>query len=128
MLLVVFPLAPIPLVSTGCSTILPGQDKVLVNAERTSATAYDVFVAFAEWEQANRDLLWQQSPEIKHLADRLRTNGQTWLKTTRTVTEAYRLNRTEENRAVLQTWLAVLTTAIAEANTYILQNAITETL
>jgi hypothetical protein len=105
---------------SGCAT-LPGSDPVVVNSEKTTQVAFDVFDAFVTLEYNNRAQLAAVSPEIHKYAEVIRRNGLTWLGTARSLTKAYKTSRTPENKASLLTAVSVLQTAIAEAQKYIAQ-------
>ena len=109
---------PLSLALVGCSSIQPGNDPVVVNAERTTQLAVDVFDTFLQWEYDNRQTL-SATPEIRKAADFIRTYGQDWLLTARSMTKAYKQNRTPENKANLDTAVSVLRTGIAEAQKYL---------
>jgi len=104
------------LLAQGCVT--PGSDPVVVNAERTTQLALDVFDTFLLWEYTNRATLQVLDPKIKDAADFIRARGQTWLETARAMTKAYKENRTFENKANLNTALAVLRAGMGEAERY----------
>lgn len=106
------------LMASGC--VSPGNDPVVVNAERTTQLAADVFDTFLLWERENREAL-RSIPEIKKSADFIRARGVTWLETARSMTKAYKHSRTPENRANLDTALAVLRQAVTEVRTYMAQ-------
>ena len=93
-------------------------------ATHASATGFDTFLQF---EMDNRDQLLAIDPGIHALAQKLRhkecptcpasdprsvQNGIRWLQTARTYTEAYRLNRTEDNKLQMQTALALISTTL----------------
>jgi hypothetical protein len=115
---VIVALLAVALVS--CAT-MPGSDPVVVNSEKTTQVAFDVFDAFVTLEHNNRAQLAAVSPEIHKYAEVIRRNGLTWLGTARSLTKAYKTNRTPENKASLLTAVSVLTTAIAESQKYIAQ-------
>lgn len=102
----------------GCASIEKGQDAVVVNAERTTALALEVFDAFLQWEFENRAAL-AVVPEIRKTADTIRRGGITWLQSARAMTKAYKANRTPENKANLETALEVLRAAVREAQSYL---------
>jgi hypothetical protein len=108
----------IALLGTGCSSIAPGNDPLVVNAERTTTLAVDTFDLFVKWEYDNRTVL-SKVPQIRKAADRIRTQAPTWLSTARNLTKAYKANRTLENKANLETAITVLRTALAEARVYL---------
>ena len=111
-------LVPLSLVLVGCSAIQPGNDPVVVNAERTTQLAVDVFDTFLKWEYDNRQAL-SVTPEVRKTADFIRGKGQDWLVTARSMTKAYKQNRTPENQANLDTAMAVLRMAVTEARHYL---------
>jgi hypothetical protein len=111
-------MVPLSLVLVGCSAIQPGNDPVVVNAERTTQLAVDVFDTFLKWEYDNRQAL-SVTPEIRKSADFIRGKGQDWLTTARSMTKAYKANRTPENKANLDTAMAVLRMAVTEARNYL---------
>jgi hypothetical protein len=108
-------------VLAACSTLSPGADPVVVNAERTTALAVDTFDTFLHLEYNNRAQLAAISPEIHKYAETIRRNGQTWLQTARTLTQAYKTNGTAQNKASLETAIAVLAAAISDSQKYIAQ-------
>jgi hypothetical protein len=113
------PLPFILLLATGCASTEPGQDPLVVHAERTTAIALDVMDAFLRIEHEHRALLDQAVPEIHRFAERLRRDGPQYLATARAATRAYKHSRSPENQFTLQTALAVLQTALTEAQRYI---------
>lgn len=106
----------VPALNTGCVT--PGNDPVVVQAERTTQLALDVFDTFLLWEHNNRQALLDLDPKIKVAADFIRERGQTWLETSRAMTKAYKENRSDANKANLDTALAVLRAGVGEAQKY----------
>jgi hypothetical protein len=111
-------MVPLSLLLVGCGSIQPGNDPVVVNAERTTQLAVDVFDTFLQWEYSNRQAL-SATPEVRQSADFIRAKGQDWLVTARSMTQAYKQNRTPENKANLETAMAVLRSAIGEARHYL---------
>lgn len=111
------PLIVAVLMLSGCASIAPGNDAVVVNAERTTVLALDTFDLFLRWEFENRDAL-SAMPEIKQAADYVRTHAPAWLGTARDLTKAYKESRTPENKANLQTITALLRRAVANAQQY----------
>ncbi|MBA3652376.1 MAG: hypothetical protein H0W66_13075, partial [Chthoniobacterales bacterium] len=56
-------------------------------------------------------------------AEVVRRNGTNWLQSARVLTQSYKLNRTPENKASLQTAIAALQTAMTESNKYLAQSS-----
>ena len=100
----------------GCAAIKPGNDPVVVRAEQTVKVAFEVCDSFLQWEHANRATV---PPEIQTYATALRDSGPIAFKTARTLTKAYKQNRSDENRANLDTALAVLLALQSESAAYI---------
>jgi len=123
--LLAFPIATtsVAVFSTGCAAVAPGADPLVVNAERGTAIALDTFDTFLLLEYQNRTALESLSPGIHEFAEQIRTDAPQWIATARALTRAYKLNRTPENKAALATAVAVLETALKEAQAYIAEAA-----
>lgn len=103
---------------TGCASILPGNDAVLVNAERTTALAYDTFDSFLSLERGQESYIKAVLPEVHNFANSLRVNAPKYLASARATTEAYRLNRDAANKASLNTAIAILQVALDQVKVY----------
>jgi hypothetical protein len=114
------PLAILLIALMGCAT-LTGNDPVVVNAEKITQTAFDTMEAFKQYEFNNRATLESINPAIEHYANVLRRNEKTWLQSARTMTDAYKNNRNAQNKANLDTALAVLSQAVAQITQYMAQ-------
>lgn len=110
-----------------CATILPGNDPVLVNAERTTSVAYTTFDSFFALERQQEVYVKANLPEVHKFANSLRANAPRYLAIARATTEAYRLNRDENNKATLNTAIAILQTAISQVQVYTSQITSKET-
>jgi hypothetical protein len=110
-----------PLFLTSCASILPGNDAVLVNAERTTALAFDAFDSFFALERGQEAYIKANLPEVHKFANSLRVNAPKYLATARVTTEAYRTNRSATNKANLQTATAILQTALSQVQVYTAQ-------
>lgn len=108
----------IALLFASCAVIQPGNDPVLVNAERTTAAAYTTFDSFLALERSQDALVKVTAPEVHKFANNLRANGKNWLQTARAETEAYRSHRTAANKADLNTIIAILQTALSQITVY----------
>ena len=106
----------------GCASVQPGNDPVVVNAERSTAVALATMDAFLQIEYNNRAMLKQVNPGIHIYAEYLRRNGQHYLQTARALTLAYKQNRSATNKANLQTAIALLNEIANQANTYVAQS------
>lgn len=106
----------------GCATDIVGK------AEQTTKIAAVNFRDFVHFERANEAQLMQLNPAIHQFANKLRhkecptcdQNDVRWLQTARNFTEAYRLNRTADNKVNMQTAIAVIQTALDEITNYFL--------
>lgn len=110
------------LFQSGCGTTEVAKGQQTVHA---SAVSFDKFVTF---EKENRAQLWKINPAIKHTADKLRhkncdaceANGIKWLESSWNFVEVYRTNRSPENKANMQTAIAVIQDLIDEISNYFL--------
>lgn len=107
----------------------PGADPIVVNAERDTNLAYDAFEAvkkadidvYPAWKQIDA----KSAGAFRTYVNYIRANERTWLTTARTMTKAYKYNRTAENKANLDTAMKVVLAATKEANAYLVKaNAI----
>lgn len=103
-----------------CATVKEG-DVVVVNAERTTAVALSVVDTILNIEYSNRQFFISIDPKIKQFCDQLRKNAPSALDTARTLTKAYKTNRTAENKANMTTAIAVLETMLSEASKWLVQ-------
>lgn len=126
------------LFSVACASVQPGNDPVVVDAERTTTVGTDAFDTFLKSEYETRATLRAVSPEVYQevhsYAEYLRAKvddgsgirmarAKGWLKSARALTVAYKMNRTAENKASLQTILATINAAVAETQKYLAQAA-----
>lgn len=111
------------LLMAGCAGLLPGNDPVVVNAERTTQLALDTFNVIEKLEFDTYAALKQTDAataiKVRTFVNILRAKSPQWLASARTLTKAYKENRTAENKANLDTAIAVLTSATSTANNYI---------
>lgn len=111
------------LLMAGCAGILPGNDPVVVNAERSTQLAVDTFNLIEKLEFDAYPALKladaASAAKIRTFVNGLRAHQAEWLASARTLTKAYKENRTTENAANLDTAIAVLTAATSTANQYI---------
>lgn len=104
------PIASVALVGCtgGCAALAPGADPIVVRAEQTAAFAFEAMDLFLKMEENNREALRQAAPEVEKVANRVRVDGKSALVSLRDATKAYKTNRTPENKANLDTWMAVV--------------------
>lgn len=99
--------APSILLNTGCSTpsgAVQG-DPVVVNAEKVIAISFDAIDAFLRWERANPAVV---TPPVHAAAQDLRRKAPDAFRNARAVLRAYKANRSPEQKALLDTWLATI--------------------
>jgi len=101
-----------------CAVTPGGGDPVVINAEKTTALAVDTFDSFLQYEYNNRAALESVSPAIHEYANYVRANGQKWLQTARSMTQAYKHNRDENNKANLTTAISTLQEAVNQISKY----------
>lgn len=109
------------LLLSACAQLQSGADPVVVRAEQITASAYDTMETFKKYEFDNRATLEALNPKIETYANVIRRNGKRWLQTARSETMAYKNNRTSENKANMNTAIAVLQEAIHQIGLYMAQ-------
>jgi hypothetical protein len=118
-------LLPIPLlfllVACGSMSVAPGNDPVVVDAEKTTSVAVESLNTFFKLEASNHALVKQKLPKVADWTNYARANAPKWIATARDTTKAYKANRTSANKASLQTAVAVLAEAINQVHTYTAQ-------
>ena len=107
-----------PVMFTGCATketVTPYSEVFVVNAEQAQQMAFEAVDSFLLFERTNRDTLWKMDPGIKGAADVLRVEFPAANASLLAALDSYKLNRSGENRANINTWLAVVSQLKAEA-------------
>ena len=101
-----------------CATIAPGNDPVLVNAQRTARTAHTSFDFLFKIERDNDALVRQNIPAVHTAVNELRRKAPKAEADLWGAIEAYRTNRTADNKANLNTYLAVIQNLLDVAASY----------
>ncbi len=98
--------SPFVMLSTGCAPAgaVTG-DPVVINSERAIGIAWDTVDGFLRWEHANRGAV---PPQVHSVAQKLRSDAPDAFRNARAVLRAYKTNRSPEQKALLDTWLATL--------------------
>lgn len=96
----------------GCSSIAPGNDPFVVEAEKDLRTAFHVVDSFLAWEHANRATVGSDATKT---ADHLRRQFPGYLASAKTVLESYKANKDPGTRGSLETWLTTINTAMLQA-------------
>lgn len=107
----------------GCATLNPGVDPIEVRAEQTLSVAFatmDTFLKLAHQQEAR---LKTVAPQVLKFADWLREpqpdglpRGASLVASANRVRQAYKSNRSADNKASLVTALAIVESAVSETN------------
>jgi hypothetical protein len=101
----VLALGALSLTLVGCGSVAPGSDPVVVYAERTTLVSMDTIDTFLRYERANEAAL---GAKVHDVAESLRKQAPAALRSARSATKTYKANRNADNKATLETALAVL--------------------
>lgn len=114
-----FFLVPLILIlMAGCSTVAPGSDPILVNAQRTAQSAHQTFDLLFKVERENEAYVKRYAPSVHDGVNAIRRQAPQAEDNLWEAIEAYRTNRTAENKASLNTYLATLQKLLDEAAQY----------
>src|SRR5438552_3831505 len=107
----------------GCGTTgtTTGNDPVVVDAEKSTSVALESINAFLKLEYDNQAVIKQRLPQVHTYANFVRVHSPQWIAAARSMTNAYKSNRTAENKANLGTALATLNQAVTLITKYISQ-------
>jgi hypothetical protein len=97
----------------GCSAIAPGNEAAVVRAEQTLTASFDVVDSFLQWERSVPDA----PSDVRQVANTLRRDFPPSHRAAAALLKEYKVNRTPENKANLDTLLAVLRAAQSQATT-----------
>ncbi len=116
-------LIPLLVFLGGCAAVAPGNDPVIVNAERTISDARSSFDLLQKTEYETYPALKAANPtaaaQIRTFTNKVRVGQQAWLQTATDLKNAYQANKNDQTKSDLERALSVLTTATAEATKYI---------
>ena len=115
------------LLLNGCQTTLPSiseqnSDQIILTAEKAAETAKLTFSTLVNLERDNEAMLKTVNPQIHVYANTIRAHGIDWIVSLRDATKTFKANRTQDNRASLNTILATLLAAIGDTNKLIAQS------
>jgi hypothetical protein len=98
--------SPLTFLGAGCAPAgaVTG-DPVVINSERAIGIAFDTVDGFLRWEHQNRAAI---PPKVHAVAQSLRRDAPDAFRNARAVLRAYKSNRSPEQKALLDTWLATL--------------------
>lgn len=106
---------------TGCGTLDPGgayDSKPLYTADASIVAVHDTLHAYVQWEYQMRG---QCSEAATKHADYIRLNVAQWRDTVMALRDAFAANPSEQNRAALDRYMAVIRTALTQATIYMTQ-------
>jgi hypothetical protein len=109
------------LIGIGCSSILPGNDPLVVRAEQSLKGADVTFNTFVSVEYVNRAQLLAINPQIEKLADKVRVGWTNWAQKLDSALLAYKHSKTPENAAALTTAQAVVDTNLTQSQAALAQ-------
>jgi hypothetical protein len=97
---------PSIILTTGCapSGVIQG-DPVVVNSEKAIEASFKTVDAFLKWEHENPAVV---TPAVHAIAQDIRRKAPDAFRNARAVLRAYKQNRTPEQKALLDTWLATI--------------------
>jgi hypothetical protein len=100
---------------TGCSSVAPGNDPAVVRAQQTIVATYDLAASFLSWEEENRAIVGE---DVQEFADKLREEFPPLNRSARKLLKTYKANRTEQNKANLDTALKTLEALKGQVRSY----------
>jgi hypothetical protein len=125
------PMLMLAMLFAGCQTTLDsggpyGDDKILFRAEQAIVETADAMDTFLKWEHDNQVILASR-PEIKKYADVVRVDGRVWIESAMALRDTYKANPTTDNKAKLQTSIALLRTMLSEIAIHMARQTATAT-
>lgn len=96
---------------SGCASIAPGHDPILVRQEQATQLLFITADKLLRWEYQNRE----RFPQFKAVSDKLRQNVPWALERARMAAKDYKKQRTEASKGVLVMSLATVENLLAEA-------------
>lgn len=99
----------------GCTAIAPGEDRVVVNAQRTLSIAVTTADNFVLWEYDNHDKV---SRDVQIAANTFRREFPPALRAARQALDTYKLLKSDSARSNLDGALMVLAAILDGAKTY----------
>lgn len=85
------------ILAVGCSSIAPGNSKLVVRAEQARAAATETFDTYVQYEYSNRPALWKTSPQFKNFADLIRAYGKPAIEQLTEAIDGYKVVRSSAN-------------------------------
>lgn len=107
----------------GCVSLKPGADPIEVRAEQTLSVAFATMDTFLKLAHQQESRLKTAAPQVLKFADWLREpqpdglpRGASLVASANRVRQAYKANRSADNKASLVTALAIVESAVSETN------------
>ena len=98
----------------GCeTTVAPGADPVVVHAEQSLAVARHALDTFVQYDHAHRASVPR---EVHAFAESVRKEAPAKFRAATAILDAYQANRSPENKATLETYVAALLALAEQAN------------
>jgi hypothetical protein len=106
----------------GCGTVSKEADPLVVRAEQIHSDALAATDQFLAWERANEPV----APAALHTtAESLRKQAPTAFRALRSATKAYKANRNADNKATLETVVAVVAQILTDTQAAIVRAGLT---
>lgn len=104
------------IILSGCASVEPGNDPLIVRSEQTAQIALSTFDALFNIEYSNREWIDAYAPMMRDRVNHLRDYAPVALKSLRTATAEYRSERSEVTASKLQAVLSSIASGLSEAN------------
>lgn len=110
---------------TGCATLQPGADPLVVRSQQTEKVAFDTFDTFLKLEHRYADKVKKTVPEVSKFADWLREpvgdspRGIAMVKSLGKVRKAYAAAKTPDNKAKLGSAVDALAAVLEETKQHL---------
>ena len=103
--------------STGCASVKPGHDSLIVHANQSKRTLVATADSFLKIEKDNRAYFWSVSKSIKATADGVRASVPEITKALDGSVDRYRAYKSHLQRADLELRIGIVTSTIADITT-----------
>jgi hypothetical protein len=113
-----FALILLPLV--GCALLDPAADPLLVRADQSIRSSFSTVNSFLTYCNNNRDFV-ATIPEVADAGNQLQRTYPAAHDSAWAMRRTYAANKSAENKATLETWLAILDTATEQAQKHLLK-------
>ena len=104
------------LLISGCASVAPGHERLVVNAERVQVTAFETVDSFLAVEHSRREHFSEVAPGLHAAAEYMRRVAPRALNALHEATIRYKLTRTDTDKTALTAALAVVEQLALEAS------------